>query len=85
MCIFTDLKPEIRITGQVEAPWIDTPLNTLLTPPNPHSNEPATPTEPFSGQPPVVPADSMVNPPPSQKDQLVAQISQMLETLKAMS
>ena len=78
-----DLKPEIRITGQIEAPWVDTPLDTLLTSPNP-SGEPASIQEPFSGQP-VLPAPDMVQPPPSQKEQLVAQIAQMLETLKALS
>jgi|SRR5581483_1279277 len=80
-----DLNPEIRFTGQVDAPWIDTPLDTLLTPPNPFSNEAAKPQEPFTGQPPVVPADSMVNPQPSQKEQLVSQINSMLETLKALA
>lgn len=91
-----DLAPEIRITGQVEAPWIDPPLNVLLAPPNPHSVELAKANEPFSGQPliptealittaPVIPSDSMVNPQPSQKEQLVSQINSMLETLKALA
>lgn len=80
-----DLNPEIRITGQATAPWIDPPLNTLLTPPNPFSSEPAKPAEAFSGNPPIIPSESMVNPMPSQKEQLVSQIAAMLETLKAMS
>lgn len=81
-----DLNPEIRTAGQVEAPWVDTPLGTLLTPPNPYSNEPAKPTEAFTGQAPLTPAPDMISPPPpSQKEQLLTQIASMLETLKAMT
>jgi hypothetical protein len=72
-----DLAPEIRITGQVEAPWIDPPLNVLLAPPNPHSVELAKANEPFSGQP-IIPTEALIiAQQPSQKDKDLADIVQL--------